>query len=623
MRNRIHSLTPSRIVLLADGLMISLGLLTAVFIRDRIIQILPIPIQKVSWHVLVQVLIASIIWVQFRFHKRVIRHFHLKDYVQLMLAVLILHALRIGAWYVLPEHIRMPRTLWMISYFATTFYLVGIRLFISYLYNYYMESYDGSSKKRLLIYGAGELGLTVKKSIDAGWRHEYRVMGFIDDDPGNIGKIIQGCEVYDAHHQIQKTIVRAGITDIIIATKSITPERKAAFLNDTIIFNIRIRQLPELNRWFDSQFSLDTIKQIDINDLLSREPIQLHNDEIARDLKDKTILVTGAAGSIGSELVHMLHDRNAAQIICLDIAETPLFNLEQRFSKSKFKDRLVYVLADVRRSQMMQDVFARYRPDYVFHAAAYKHVPIIEKYPIEGLHTNVLGTLTTARLAATYGVKKFVLVSTDKAIRPTSVMGAAKRIAEMTVQMLQSKFPDTEFIITRFGNVLDSNGSVVPLFKKQIAAGGPVTVTHPDMVRYFMTIGEAVQLIVEAALMGKGGEVFIFDMGEPVKIRDLAVNMIRLSGFIPEVDIPIMYTGIRPGEKLFENLFADQERVEHTHHKKIMIGRVKQCSPEKLEAFYQFIGTVEPLPPASTIKEWIRGIVPEYQLHEEVPQRAF
>lgn len=600
--------------------MVALGLLTAVFIRDRIIQIASIPVQKVFWHIVAQLLLASLIWIQFRFQKRVIRHFHLKDYVQLIGAVLILHLIRFGAWYVLPEDIRMPRSIWMMSFFITTFYLVGIRIFVSYLYQYYMESYDGLNKKRLLIYGAGELGLTVKKSIDAGWRHEYRILGFIDDDPNKVGKIIQGCEVFDASNLVRQTIVRNGITDIIIATKSITPERKARFLNDTIIFNIRIRQLPALNRWFDSHFNLDTIQQIDINDLLSRAPIQLHNMEVAKNLSDKTILVTGAAGSIGSQLVRMLYDHGASKIICLDIAETPLYNLEESFRTSKMRHKLDFVLADVRRSQMMQDVFARYRPDYVFHAAAYKHVPIIEKFPLEGLHTNVLGTLATARLAATYGVKKFVLVSTDKAIRPTSVMGAAKRIAEMTVQMLQSRFPDTEFIITRFGNVLDSNGSVVPLFKKQIAAGGPVTVTHPDMVRYFMTIGEAAQLIVEAGLMGKGGEVFIFDMGEPVKIRDLAVNMIRLSGFIPEVDIPIMYTGIRPGEKLYENLFADQEQIAQTHNKKIMIGKVQQCSPEKLEAFYQAIGTVEPLPPTSTIKEWIRGIVPEYQPSDMVSE---
>ena len=619
MQSKPMRLTPTIIVLLTDGLLIFFGFITAVFIRDRILDIVAIPWRYVLAHVGIQLFIATIIWTRFRFHKRVIRLFHARDYLQLILAVLLLHGARLVLWYVFPADFRMPRSLWPISFFTTVFFLVASRIFVSYMYQYYMQSNKAIYKRRLLIFGAGELGFTLKRSIDAGKQFEYRVMGFIDDDSNKIGKIVQGCEVYDAGRDIRKTIVRLGITDIIIATKSLPPERKARFLNDTIIFNIRIRELPALQRWFDSHFNLNTIQRVDINDLLNRAPINLYSDEVHAQLGDKTILVTGAAGSIGSELVRKLALHGAQRIICLDSAETPLYDLEQAFRYSAAPEKFDYVLADVRQERKMRWVFETFKPDYVFHAAAYKHVPILERYPMEGLQTNVLGTLNTARLAAKAGVRKFVLVSTDKAIKPTSIMGAGKRIAEMSVQCLQEQFPETEFSITRFGNVLDSNGSVVPLFRKQIEKGGPLTITHPDMVRYFMTIGEAAQLIIEAGLMARGGEVFIFDMGEPVKIKDLAVNMIRLSGFIPEVDIPITYIGMRPGEKLYENLFADQEQVQQTHHAKIMIGKVRHCDTQKLKEFIDAISGDRPLPDTPSIRTWIKQIVPEYLgVREEV-----
>ncbi|MFM7839890.1 MAG: nucleoside-diphosphate sugar epimerase/dehydratase, partial [Chitinophagaceae bacterium] len=293
--NRLTRLTPSRIVLLADAALIVMGLLTAVLIRDRIINIISIPVRLVFWHTAVQLILASVLWVQFRFHRRVIRHLHLQDYVELIFAVLLLHAIRVFIWYFLPSEVRMPGSVWLISAFTTTFYLIVSRLVISYIYEYYLASRSAMPKKKLLIYGAGELGLTLKRSIQAGGQNEYRLVGYIDDDPRKIGKIVQGTEVFDAEKNLRNTIVRLGVTDIIIASKSLDPERKAGFLKDTIIFNIRIRELPSLGRWFDSQFNLNTIQQIDIHDLLNRSPIHLHNEIVAGQLRDKTILVTGAA----------------------------------------------------------------------------------------------------------------------------------------------------------------------------------------------------------------------------------------------------------------------------------------------------------------------------------------
>jgi len=605
-------LTPARIVLLGDLILIVAGLLSAIVLGYRIFDIERIPVITTLIRVCLHAGFAMFLWFGFRIQRRVIRHFHVRDYLQLIFVLAIIHLASISFDLFLDKKHHYSLAVWLICYFITTFYVLTSRILISYLFEYYKKAQQKNQSKRLLIFGAAALGLSLKRSIQNHPESEFRIMGFIDDDHHKVGKIIEGYEVYSASADIRKTIVRLGVTDIIIATKTLNPVRKSQFLNDTIIFNIRIKELPSLQKWFDSHFNLSTIQQIDIHDLLNREAINLQNEKVARQLHDKTILVTGAAGSIGSELVRRLSVHNAGRIICLDIAETPLYELEQGLKNTVAPNKLHYVLADVRNEEAMYEVFERFHPQIVFHAAAYKHVPIIEQYPHEGLQTNVVGTWITARLCARYKVDKFILVSTDKAINPTSIMGASKRIAEMVTQSLQEIHPGTEFIITRFGNVLGSNGSVVPLFQKQIEKGGPVTVTHPEMRRYFMTIPEASQLVVEAALMGKGGEVFIFDMGEPVKIYDLAMNMIRLSGMVPGVDIPIEFSGMRPGEKLYEDLFADQEKPEHTHHKKIMIGKVRKYPYAEMEVFVENIRSFGRVPSVEQVKEWIRSVVPEY-----------
>ncbi len=613
MESKELKLTPARIVLFEDIFLITMGLITALLLHYRILSIAAVPLISAVICTAAHSVFAVIFWFAFRIQKRVIRHFAVRDYMQIIFALAFIHTVSYLFRFLLHPNYRFSLPVWVLSFFITTVYLLGSRIMIGYLFAYYKKSQQSSNAKKLLIFGAAELGLTLKNSIESQPGSGYHIMGFLDDDSSKAGKLMEGYEVYHAEKNLQKTIQRLGITDIIIATKTLAPVRKSKFLNDTIQFQLRIRELPSLERWFDSQFNLNTIQQIDIHDLLNREPIQLQNDEVALALKEKVILVTGAAGSIGSELVKRLAEHSARQIICMDMAESPLYDLQQGLLQSKIKGAFVFILGDVRNEANLRHVFETYKPHFVFHAAAYKHVPIIEHQPTEGLQTNVKGTWLTATMAAAYGVEKFVLVSTDKAIHPTSIMGATKRMAEMVTQSLQQQFADTEFIITRFGNVLGSNGSVVPLFKKQIEKGGPVTVTHPEMQRYFMTIAEAAQLVVEAALMGKGGEVFIFDMGQPVKISDLATNMIRLAGLVPHQDIQIEYTGIRPGEKLYEDLFADQEKVEHTHHKKIMIGKVQQYDYAQIETLLKQLDTLYPAASPLQIQEFIASFVPEYK----------
>ena len=613
METKHLKLTPARIVLFEDIFLITIGLISALLLHYRILAIEAVPMISALICTTAHSVFAVLFWFAFRIQKRVIRHFAVRDYMQIILALACIHTVSFLFRYLLHPNYRFAFSVWVLSFFITTVYLLGSRILIGYLFSYYKKSQQSLNTRKLLIFGAAELGLTLKKSIESHTDSGYHIMGFLDDDPNKAGKLMEGYEVYDAEKNLQRTIKRLGITDIIIATKTLAPLRKAKFLNDTIQFNLRIRELPSLKRWFDSHFNLNTIQQIDIHDLLNREPIQLQNDEVAQALQAKVILVTGAAGSIGSELVRRLAEHHPLQIICMDMAESPLYDLQQGLLQNKTAGEFVFVLGDVRNEANLHTVFETYKPHFVFHAAAYKHVPIIEQYPTEGLNTNVNGTWLTATMAARYKAKKFVLVSTDKAIKPTSIMGASKRIAEMVTQSLQEQYPDTEFIITRFGNVLGSNGSVVPLFKKQIEKGGPVTVTHPDMQRYFMTIAEAAQLVVEASLMGKGGEVFIFDMGEPVKIYDLAVNMIRLAGMVPGEDIQIEYTGIRPGEKLYEDLFADQEKVEHTHHKKIMIGKVQQYAFIQIERMIEQIASLDAGVSKLQIEEMINRFVPEFK----------
>lgn len=591
--NEVYPIRPWQIVFIGDIFLIIAGLFSALFVRYRIFSIIEFPVAAIILRSSIHLGTAILFWQLFRMPKRVIRHFHSDDYLRLILAVFLMHAASYSIRVFIPAKYHFGLTTWVISFFITTMYLLLSRLIINYLFSYYENIRNKSRDRRLLIYGAGELGITLKKSLDTHNSHSFRLVGFLDDDPVKIGQYIRGTRIYDADKGLHDIIIKNRITDIIIASKLLTPARKSKFLQDTIMFNIRVREIPPIKKWFDSNFNLESLSTIDIKDLLSREPIQLYNEQVEKGLHKKLILVTGAAGSIGSEIVRKLAQHHAANIICLDFAESALYDLQQEMKESYPDSRFHFVLADIRDSKYLHEVFEKYRPHMVFHAAAYKHVPLMEDYPWQAIQTNVLATYRLAQLAGEFEVEKFVFISTDKAINPVNVMGATKRLAEMVIKGVSSKYDHTKYIATRFGNVLGSNGSVVPLFRKQIQKGGPVTVTHPDMVRYFMTIPEACQLVMEASVMGKGGEVFVFDMGKPIRIIDLAKSMIRLAGFIPDVDIKIEISGKRPGEKLYEDLFSEKEKIMKTYHEKIMISKERDYDIEEAEAIVQRLKNME------------------------------
>jgi FlaA1/EpsC-like NDP-sugar epimerase len=465
-------------------------------------------------------------------------------------------------------------------------------------------------RSRVIIYGAGEAGLITKRTIDQEAYAGMSVVAFIDDDKNKSGKKLEGANIYHTR-KAEELFASGKIDEIIISIQKIDPDRKSEMINLALKYNITVLNVPPVRSWINGELSLKQIRTIKIENLLERDTIKLDSTIVRAQVAGKRVLVTGAAGSIGSELVRQILAYEPARLITLDQAETPMHELELEV-KSQWKDApCEYVVGDVRRNDRIQRMFEAYQPQIVFHAAAYKHVPLMEENPSEAVLANVLGTKNLVDVADKYGVETFVLISTDKAVNPTSVMGASKRVAEIYAQSknAQSK---TAFITTRFGNVLGSNGSVVQLFKKQIEDGGPVTVTHSEVTRYFMTIPEAVQLVLEAGAMGTGGEIFVFDMGQSVKIVDLARNMIKLSGLVVDKDIEIKITGLRPGEKLYEELLTDEENTVATHHPKILIAKVREYDHVKVQAQVQSLIDMFDSQDNDEIVLGIKKIVPEY-----------
>lgn len=446
----------------------------------------------------------------------------------------------------------------------------------------FFENYLNQTKKqhlvKAIIYGTDANAIAVANALKSEVPGRFKLVGFIDKYSQNKSKMILGLPILQ-HKKKTSTLMRVfGAQALIIADKSLTKDEKLAIVDECLEFNYKVYTVPLVSDWEDQKEISKKIKNFQIQDLLERKPIVLDNNSISSQLKGKKVLITGAAGSIGSEIVRQVIQFNPQCVIMLDQAETPLHHLGLEISKIEAKTKSVTIIGDVKNRAELNEIFKTYKPDVVYHAAAYKHVPLMEGNPSQAIFVNVAGTKNVADLALEYNVDSFVMVSTDKAVNPSNVMGASKRIAEKYVQALHNKLladgsSNTKFITTRFGNVLGSNGSVVPLFTKQIENGGPITLTHPDIIRYFMTIPEACQLVLEAGAMGKGGEIYIFDMGKPVKIIDLAKKMIRLAGFIPDKDIMIKIVGLRPGEKLYEELLNDTSKTLPTHHEKIMIAQ--------------------------------------------------
>ncbi|XCF05093.1 nucleoside-diphosphate sugar epimerase/dehydratase [Tamlana crocina] len=437
------------------------------------------------------------------------------------------------------------------------------------------------STKRVMIYGAGDSGIVTYNALVNNMSTSYNVVSFIDDDIKKSGKHINGSRIIHGSMVDTAFVIKNDIDEIVVASQTVDKNRIMALIDKLADTNTKITKVPPIESWINGELSTKQIKQFQIEDLLGRAPIQIDNPNLLDEFNGETILVTGAAGSIGSELVNQLSNYDVKHLVLVDQAESALYDVQQDLKRAG-KYNFTAIVADIRDGLRIDTIFQNHKPTMVFHAAAYKHVPLMEESPYEAIKINVNGTKLLADTASRYNVKKFVFVSTDKAVNPTSVMGATKRMAEMYISCLQ-KESKTKFITTRFGNVLGSNGSVIPLFKKQIENGGPLTLTHKEITRYFMTIPEASQLVLEAGTMGKGGEIFIFDMGESVKIYDLAKNMIKLSGLRFPEDIDIKISGLRPGEKLYEELLANGENTLSTYHKKIMISKTRELDYAKIK----------------------------------------
>ncbi len=493
------------------------------------------------------------------------------------------------------------------------------RVVVKQVFEHFFSEKNDVKLPRTIIYGTDANALSVAKALKLEVPSRFKIVGFVDKNSQNSSKRMMDLPILIQKKKLPTLMRSVGAEGVIIADKSLSKEERLVIVEQCLEFNFKVYIVPLISDWENQKEISQKVKSIQIEDLLDRKPIVLDGKAISKQLKDNTILITGAAGSIGSEIVRQVLLFKPKKIIAVDQAETPLHNLCLELTSLDTNVKIATVVADIRNKDAMNAIFKKYLPEVVYHAAAYKHVPLMEDNPSQAILTNVEGTKNIADLASQHMVKNFVMVSTDKAVNPSNVMGASKRIAEKYVQSLQLKsnankdVKSTKFITTRFGNVLGSNGSVVPLFTKQIAAGGPITITHPEIIRYFMTIPEACQLVLEAGAMGKGGEIYIFDMGKPVKIIDLARKMIKLAGFIPDQDIKIKIVGLRPGEKLYEELLNDSSKTIPTHHHKIMIAEEIQEEYEILHDEIEELITIANFHKKEAIVTKMKKIVPEFK----------
>ncbi len=561
----------------------------------------------------------------FKSYSGIIRHTGINDALRLLKAtgsafVVLLTINTLSRYYTDISPYISPLSVIVIHFLLAPFFLIGSRFIIKTIYADIIRR-ERKKRLRVAIYGAGAAGMLTRNALLQDLYYQYEIICFIDDNHSKVNKMLDGVPVVSAEKAMtDKYLQRNQIQQIIIAIQKLDINHKKSIIEQGLELKIEVKVVPPIDNWINGQLSSSQLRKVNIEELLEREPISRDSKNVEKDIFNKVVMVTGAAGSIGSEIVRQVLQYKPARVILIDQAESPIYELQFEINNSqKFKnyaDRVIYIVASVKDRYRMEQIFSTYKPNLIYHAAAYKHVPLMESHPYEALLVNVFGTKVMADLSVQYKVQKFVMVSTDKAVNPTNVMGASKRIAEIYTQCRSNG--STQFITTRFGNVLGSNGSVIPIFRKQIEKGGPVTITHKEITRYFMTIPEACNLVLEAGAMGDGGEIFVFDMGKPVKIYDLARKMIQLSGYEADKEIKITEVGLRPGEKLYEELLTDQENTLHTHHPKIMKARVRKYDPAETAALLTELSTLIIEGDDFALVSKMKQIVPEYRSNNSV-----
>ncbi|MBP1672194.1 MAG: polysaccharide biosynthesis protein [Bacteroidetes bacterium] len=608
------TILPSWVIILFDLCCVVLAVTLAIIIRTTFGANLPhLSIHEIYNSYLYILVIRTLVFIMFGTQKMVVRYTNSKNLLNIIfaciVATLILYGSNIFVNKILDLKHFVPMSIIFMELTITLVLLIFYRIQFK---TYYLETINPSKfKKNIVIFGAGESGILTKRVFDRDQISKYNVLSFFDEDPNKIGMTLESLKVRP-YSQLSEYLAKYNISFLIISIQNLPAPKKNEITEIALQNNVKVLVVPPVMKWINGELSFKQIRKIKIEELLEREPINLDKTLVSKDLISKTIMITGAAGSIGSEIVRQIMEFDYGKLILIDNAETPSFFLTNQCMARRQMRQIDILLVDITDKVRMDEIMKTHKPDVIYHAAAYKHVPLMEENVNSSIKVNVEGTKNLADLAVRYGTKKFVMVSTDKAVNPTSVMGASKRIAEIYVQSLNFEQDTTKFITTRFGNVLGSNGSVIPVFREQIENGGPITVTHPDITRYFMTISEACQLVITAGAMGKGGEIFIFDMGESVRIYDLAVKMIKLSGLTLGKDITIEFSGLRQGEKLYEELLANQESTKQTDHEKIMIADVRRYTYTDVNQQINYLITLKDSDQFEIVKE-MKNIVPEFK----------
>jgi FlaA1/EpsC-like NDP-sugar epimerase len=609
------SSTPRWIIILLDLIVSLVALATAYFVRFDVYndeETISRELDNLSETLVYILLIKALVYYSFKIHKGLVRYTSLEDVKRIFFAVFTSSSIILIVGFIVhfyfDQKYLIPTSVIIVDFLASLILLVGFRFTIK-IYYYEITRPTRKETKNILVYGAGVSGLIAKRTIEKDIQMQSKVVGFIDDNDKLNGNRLEGVAIFHTA-KIKQLIKRYDVDEVILAIQHPNREKTSRIIDICLHYNVNVQRVPNFKKWINGEFSTKQIRKINIDDLLGRAPIDLDIDKIKSQIKGKVILVTGAAGSIGSGLVRQILEYNPEKVILLDQAESPLYDFQNELIAKGYDGLFEVVIGDIQYFHRMHRLFSTMNPEIVFHAAAYKHVPLMEDNPSEAISTNISGTKNLVDLADQFNVKKFVMISTDKAVNPTNVMGASKRIAEIYAQAKDAE-SNTQFVTTRFGNVLGSNGSVIPLFKKQIEQGGPITVTDENVTRYFMTIPEACQLVLEAGIMGNGGEIFVFDMGESVKIIDLAKKMVRLSGLTVGKDIEVKVIGLRPGEKLYEELLANEENTGKTHHPQIMIANNRKAELSAIDQINQLIEMFDGQNNEQIVKQ-MKCIVPEF-----------